>query len=403
MHLFILMCSLVSSLALAADVPLTWIKPVDPNLSPSQATVIVLISRTHVDESTLGNINTWQPDGFLLIDGEQATKSNILAGLSQTKQYGHVILDVDMLGVGQDFGDPYLVPSGATPDDVSTVLRPSDIMKAVQGNQAWVAVISNSMTDGVTTGSQQSLIGPDASQWLEASLPGSNVFVLTATRSDQLPNDLCATNYGSMLFNKLATRYASGHDLNFYELTQAAKEVTGITVVDAVNGSAVCNFTPEARYSGSVTPKTVMLLGSGVPPDPVVVELAPKFTPVIDPTVPLTNVLMSSSINKAKPKSRVPSVLGFAAGGGCLVGGVVESVLYMQGVKEAKQTFAEGNLTDNFSSEADMNTAYDATMAKLSAQGNTAIGLYACAGLGVGLGTTTLLLSDQTISFATSF
>ncbi len=398
MSMFLL---LISSLALATDAPLNWIKPVDPNLKPSAATVVVLISRTRVDETALNNINKWQADGFLLLDGEQATKGQILAGLNQAKQYGHVILNVDELGIGGDFGDPFVMPYGAVPDDVNGVLRPSEIMKTVQGSQAWVAVISNTMNNEVTSGGKEAFIGPDASQWLDAAAEGSNVFVLTAGTSQNLPSAPCQENFAAMLWGNLATRYATGHDLSFYELAQTAKELTNITIVNVVSGSTVCNFTPEAKYQGSVTPKTVMLIGSGVLPDPVI-ELQPEFTPV-DPTIPKLSVPMTSTLNEVKPKSRLPSVIGFAAGGGCLVGGAVESVLFLNGVKQAKETFASDNLTANFSSEAEMDTAYDAAVTKLSAQGNTAIGLYACAGLGVGLGTTTLFLSGHTVGVTTAF
>ncbi len=377
---FLILCA---SLALAgtptSTTPiLTWQKPVNLNLDPGQATVIVLVSRTHVDEGVLANMSNWQPDGWLVLDGETATKSNILAALNQAKQYGHVILDVDMLGVGGDFGDPFVMPYGAVPDDVNGVLRPSEIMKAVQGNQAWVAVISNTMNDDVTSGNKEAFIGPDASQWMESATTGSSVFVLTSSNVQNLPSAVCQENFGAMLFGQLTKNYATGQDLSFYDLNEAAKATAEVTLVQPT-GSSSCHFVPEVKYQGNVIPKTVMFQGSGVLPDPVV-ELKPEFRPVVDPVVPLINVPMTATVEPRKPK-HIDSAIFFGVGGACAVGSAVFGAIYANEVKENAVTFSDENVRDNFVNvEAADKAAIQAEL-EMTLSRNSAIG----AGIGAGL------------------
>lgn len=311
-----------------------------------------------------------------------------------------MIVDFEMPGVGGDFGDPYLVPFGADPDDAKAGLRPSELWHALQGNQAWVAVISNTTSNGSTL-LNQAMIGPDAGQWLAAALPGSNVFVLAAASGDKVPIEGCDHGWHDKLSMGLDETYGTGHDLTFYDLTTTSLKTSEL-LMDDTNES--CNFNPEVKYSGSVTPKTVMLQGSGVLPDPVL-EIKSKFIPVVDPVVPLTSVMMSSTSNEApmKPKSRWPSVLGFAAGGGCLAGGVVESVLFQQGVKKAKTTFSDSNVRQNFVNAEAATEAWQAEQTKLSTQGDLAIAGYACAGLGLTLGTVTWVLSSNSVGASVPF
>ncbi len=365
-------------------------KVVDPKIDPAKATMFVYFANFVGDPVLLEAINNkWAPDGIQIFAGPVITHDKVLAALRAVRGYGHVIVYFELTGVGGDFGDPYLVGYKANPDDASLGLRPSEIMTALQGNQSWVAIISDDIGDGVTPGGQAE-IGPSADQWIAAAKPNSNLFVLTAGDTTHPPNEECRANtFGEQLGAGLEQKYASGQDLTGYDLSQLAPHDPSLGVVIAPSQSSTpCNFAPVAKYSGSVTPKTVLLQVSGIMPDPVAV-LPPKFTPTVDLVTPMTSVPMTASIDQ-KPKHTVNKVM-LGVGGAFALGSVATGIVYANQKKTTDEEFSDANVRSNFANEEEAQQAAIVAGGKLTIDRNTTIGLAGCAAILVAGGTITWL------------
>ncbi|MBI1908332.1 hypothetical protein HYS28_02860, partial [Candidatus Uhrbacteria bacterium] len=260
----------LASLALAQTPAEFWQKPLKEGVEPAKATVVLVITAPETGTATSvivrdstnlpEQLGKFEPDGILTVEADKSTKANVLAALAELRKYGRGVVIIDGPWVGGDFEDPVLLTVDAKADDRKTGIRARDLLAQLDGGQEWVAVIAPTFAPGMTP-SGESYIGLDADQWASFAPSTMNGYFLTSHADvGTPPSATCNVRFTHVLGNSVNAHYGSGHDLTFDELTKLAKREAGLT--------PACGFAPEARYTGNLAPPRVMLVGSGILPEP---------------------------------------------------------------------------------------------------------------------------------------
>lgn len=357
---------------------ITWQQPLPAGMDPANATVLYVITKDD-DRELVSAISAYKPDGIVVLSGPDATKENIFNANAALHDYGNVLTYIQLPGVGGDLEDGQIVPYGGDPDKPSSNIRTAEFMVSLAGSQRWLGIISATIGPGLSPGGK-TLIGPDAEQWQAEFPKGMNGFIISANDVNDTPKD-CEVSFGRLLAGGLANEHNAGTDLTVASLMTVANTVSSTV--------SACGFKPEKDFAGDAGPSTVVLKGSGkVPSNQVVTADPSKVTP---PVINTTTKVPQA--NAAATRKTVATVASIATAGVCAGLGAWRHYEYASGITERDERF--GN-RDNFSDEQSFDQAWQQATDDLAADGNQAVGLYACSGAALGTLGVTVFLNGAT-------